>query len=342
VSRYSAILAAGICLAVGSAGWALDGIRTTDGGAPQPGEIKAIGPFEVELLVGRRSRMIPVNQIVAIYFDDEPDELTKGRDALLDGRYEDALATLGKLDPDEQKRPEIKQDIEYYTALCRAELALGGGGDILAAGRQMAAFVNTYKDSYHWLKANEILGDLYLANGDYKFAEDSYARLSQAPWPDYKMRAGVAVGGARLAQDKTAEALESFEGVLAIDATGELADLQRLAATLGRARCLTAEKQYHEAIETINGVILAVDPEQVELCAQAYNALGTALRESGEIKQARMAFLHVDVLYFAVPQMHAEALANLAELWEESNMTERAARARRILKTRYKNSPWAE
>jgi hypothetical protein len=340
-SRW-AVLAAGAWLAAGGVGWALDTVRTTEGGAPLPGKITAVSPFEIELQRGEKGRTIPVNEIVSISFDGEPDDLTAARNAVLGSHYEDALAALGKIDADKLTRPEIRQDVEFYAALCRAELALGGSGEIVAAGRQMAAFVNTHKDSYHWLKANEVLGDLYLANGDYSFAEDSYARLGKAPWPDYKMRAGAAVGWARLAQNKPAEALESFEGVLATDATGELADAQRLEATVGKARCLTAAQRYDEAIKILNGVIATLDPEKVEINARAYNALGAALKASGDINGALLAFLHVEVLYFSVPQTHAEALANLAELWEKMNQPERAARDRTILKTRYKNSPWAE
>jgi len=55
-----------------------------------------------------------------------------------------------------------------------------------------------------------------------------------------------------------------------------------------------------------------------------------------------LAFLHVDVLYFTVPEAHAEALANLVELWEAMHKTERAQRARAILDEQYRNSPWAK
>ena len=55
-----------------------------------------------------------------------------------------------------------------------------------------------------------------------------------------------------------------------------------------------------------------------------------------------LAFLHVDVLYFSVPEAHAEALANLVELWTELPNTERAVRARKILQEQYANSPWAK
>ena len=337
-----AILAAGVWLAAGGVGRALDAIKTATTPVPLRGEIKVMTPVEVELRLGAGTKKVSVNEIVYISYDSEPAGLKTGRIALLAGRYEDALASLEKVSAEEQNRPEIKQDVEFYSALCRAELALGGSGDVIAAGRLMAAFVKTYKGSYHWLKANEVVGDLLVANGQHEQAEKYYAELGKAPWPDYQMRAGVAVGRARLAQKKTAEALDSFESVLKTDATGELAQLERLAATVGKARCQIANKQYDEAIKTVNDVIAKIDPEQVELNARAYNALGTALKDAGRVKEALLAFLHVDVLYFTVPEEHAEALANLAELWEKARKPERADRARRTLEERYKNSPWAK
>ena len=343
MNRRCLVLAAGVWLAAGGASWALDMITTAKERVPLRGDIKAMSPFEVELQIGRLTKKVAVNEIVSISYDNEPAALKTARIALLAGRYEDALASLEKVKADEQKRLEIKQDIEFYTALCRAELALGGRGEIVAAGKPMAAFVATHTGNYHWLKANEVVGDLLVANGQYDRAETYYDLVrAKAPWPDHKMRAGVAVGRARLAQNKTAEALQSFESVLKMDTAGELAESQRLAATIGKARCQIANKQYEEAIKSVNGVIAKVDREQIELSARAYNALGTGLKKSNRTKEALFAFLHVDVLYFTVPETHAEALANLAELWEKVGKAGRAARARRRLEEQYKNSPWAK
>lgn len=338
-------IAAGVCLAVGAVGRA-DTIRTSTQTVPLPGTIQKMSPLEVELKLGVSTKTIPVNEIVSISYDREPDRLKTARNAVLNGRYEDALSLLNKMELADQTRPEIKQDIEFYRALCRAELALGGSGEIVAAGKQMAAFVKAHPGSYHWLKANEVLGDLYLAIGPdeqtaYELAEEHYAELGKAPWPDYKMRAGVAVGRARLAQGKTAEALKSFESVLEMGATGPLAQAQRLAAMIGKARCLIAGEKHDQAVQLARQAIASSDPERVELNARAYNTLGTALRKLGRTKEAVLAFLHVDVLYFSVPETHAEALANLAQLWQQIHKPEQADRARRMLEQRYRNSRWA-
>jgi TolA-binding protein len=48
------------------------------------------------------------------------------------------------------------------------------------------------------------------------------------------------------------------------------------------------------------------------------------------------------VLYFSNPQWHAEALWNLASLWQELKKIDRATQSSALLKERYPNSPWAK
>ncbi|MEE8450795.1 MAG: tetratricopeptide repeat protein, partial [Thermoguttaceae bacterium] len=244
--------------------------------------------------------------------------------------------------PDQLTRNVIRQDFEFYKAFCAAKLALGGTGTIEDAGGQMIAFVNNNTGSYHYLEACESVGDLLVAKGKHASAAGFYGRLAKAPWPDYKMRAGVAIGRAQLAQGQMTEAARSFDAVLAINAQGDLAKTQRLAATLGKARCLAAAGRHDDAIEMVDGILAKSDPEDVELYARAYNTLGTALRKAGRDRDALLAFLHVDVLYFTLPEAHAEALANLAELWDAMHKNERAVRARATLDEQYRNSPWAK
>jgi hypothetical protein len=80
------------------------------------------------------------------------------------------------------------------------------------------------------------------------------------------------------------------------------------------------------------------DPENVPLMARAYNVLGAAQRQLGHTKEALLAFLHVDVLYAGEHDAHAEALSNLADLWEQDHQVERADRARKTLMERYPES----
>ena len=92
----------------------------------------------------------------------------------------------------------------------------------------------------------------------------------------------------------------------------------------------------------VEQVIKDADPEQKELHARAYNALGSCYQRAGQAKDALLAYLHVDVLYSSVPDAHAEALANLATLWRSIGQESRAREARQVLEQRYANSKWAK
>ena len=136
--------------------------------------------------------------------------------------------------------------------------------------------------------------------------------------------------------------MTAFDKVLATEAEGKSAQTQRMAATLGKAGALVALKKPDEAIKTVEEFLDKADPENSPLMATAYNILGTAQRQAGRTKEALLAFLHVDVLYASVPDAHAEALANLADLWEQVHKTERANRARKTLLEQYPDSPWVK
>jgi tetratricopeptide (TPR) repeat protein len=307
------------------------------------GEVTAMTSREVTVKTRKGDVVTPVNQITAILYEGEPSTLNHARTAIANGRYEDALAALEKIDQSRVQRPQVLQDIEFYKALCAARMALRGDGAIREAGSQMAKFVGAAENNYHWLQANELVGDLLVANGQYAAAASYYATVGKAPWPDYQMRASVAIGRALLADGNVDEALKTFDRVIATrvedsDAPGKT---QQMLAMLGKARCLAAKNDQEAAIKLIQEVIAQANPENVALQAQAYNALGSALRKANKPQDALLAFLHVDVLYFASAEAHAEALANLAELWNEVHKPDRAIQARETLKTRYKNTRWA-
>jgi len=345
MKKRSVVLAFVLLLATTAAGWALDTVQTTKG--KQGGRVVGMSPIKVDLEQGaglaKEIREIPVNQVVAIFFEDDPLDLKIAKTHVVAGRFAEAQQALERI-KDDAGRPEIQQDIDFYKALCAARLALGGSGKIADAGRMMKAFADAdaHKGSYHYFEASEAAGDLLVAVRQYGLAAEYYARLEKAPWPDYKMRAGAAAGRAFLAQGKTDEAIKSFDKVLATEAGGELADAQRAMANLGKAGVLTAAKKPDEAIKIVDAVLQKADPEDMQLMARAYNVLGTAQRQAGRTKEALLAFLHVDVLYSGVPEAHAEALANLADLWGQVHKAERAQRAQKTLEEQYPDSPWAK
>ena len=344
--RYLTI--AGCCLTfvlAAAPALALDQIRTAKGTAIN-GTVEEANPREVAIkLPNGDIDRIPVNEIEYIKFNGEPPQLNVARTAALGGRFEDALRVLEKLAAEKIDRVDVQTEMQYLQAYSQAKLALSGGGDILAAGKQLREFVQKNASNYHFLEASELLGDIFTAINKPDLATQQYAAVERgAPWEDVKMRVRIAKGYALLAQNKPQDAQAEFDGALALAGKSDspLIVRQQQAAQLGKAACLAAADKAAEGITMTEAVIAAADPEQGELFARAYNTLGTCLRAAGKKKEALLAFLHVDVLYAAQAQAHAEALKNLTELWPEVGQPQRAVEAQELLKSRYPNSRWAK
>lgn len=339
--RVAGILGVAIGLAVGAAADAADTVRTAN--ASYSGEITAMGPVELTIKTRRGDVTTSVSEIVSVTFESEPPMLNAARQAAVAGRYEDALGMLERIDPAKVSRDSVRQDIAFYQAMSAARLALRGQGSVPEAGGRMAAFVAGAKDNYHWFEANELVGDLLMANGQFAAAVDYYAVVAEAPWPEVQRRAKIAVGRAELAAGELDAALGSFQKILdaACDDNQPECRRQQLLATLGKARCFVAQGKPDEALPLVEQVIAQAGAEDSLVQARAHNALGTALRKLDKPQEALLAFLRVDVLYFAQAEEHAEALANLAELWNEVHQPGRAIQAQQTLKNRYRNTRWA-
>ena len=331
-----AFLAAMLVVSASSIAVSADRVRTTK--RTLTGKVIEMSLLEVTIEKASARTSVAVNEIISITWEGEPAMVTTARAAMAAGRYEDALESIQKVKTDQLKRLEVLQEVKFIEALASARLALAGNGDVRQAGSLMAAFVKEYGQNYHFLEACEYVGDLLVANGLSDRAEQYYGQLAKVPWPAYKMKAGVSIGKAQLAQGKAEDALKSFQAVLDDPTPGEAADRRRLAATLGKARCLAAAAKHDEAIAMIDGVIAQADPERVELLAETYNALGLAHQQAGRTKDAILAFLHVDLLYFGASAAHITALENLVQLWNEVQKPERADKAAEILKERYNHA----
>lgn len=307
----------------------------------ETGEITKTTPLEVTIERGSATKTIPVSEIRTIVFGGEPAELTQARVNADNGGFKPALAALEKIDLAQVKNELIRQDIDFYKAYCAAKLALLGERPVTEAGREMYAFVNIAKQNYHFLQATEILGDLLVASGKYSDAQRQYDTLAKTPWPSYKMRAAVLTGRALQAEKKHAEALQQFNAALSLKDDSEEGKRQALAAQLGKSVSLSATGKVDEGVKIVQEVISQANPEDKELNARAYNALGNCYEQASQTKAALFAYLHTDLLYSTVPEAHAEALARLSELWERIGQPTQARQARETLQERYSSTRWA-
>lgn len=321
--------------------WALDSVRTV---ADQTvnGKITEVTALKVVLAAtGGQQKEVPVNEIVSLTFDNEPSLLRKGRSEALAGNYADAASALERVKIPGDARHEMTAELSFYKAYVAAKQAVAGEGDIAEAGKLLIAFINQEPNSCHFYRANELVADLLVAKGSYSAAENYYRKLADTPWPDYKMRAGLAIARSKMAEGKPADAAKAFDDVLAVQGSGEQVEAHRAAATLGKLRCSLNTGKPEETVKAVEAIIAKTEDDRPALLAQAYNVLGLALKKAGQNKEAMMAFLRVDLLYSeADPDAHAEALGNLIDVFNALQQTDRALRATQTLQERYPGSRW--
>lgn len=323
-----------------SFGQALDRIRLRRGS--EAGEVTKMSPISVSIERGGETKEVSIVEIRSIIFKDEPSELTQARLSANNGGYQSALTRLDAIEMRNIKNEFIQQEIEYYKAFCKAKLALVGSHDLQQAGTALSRFVSGNSQSYHYLDATELLGDMLVTTKRFAAAEKQYEKLAKAPWPSYRIRSGVLVGETLIAQEKYDEALAQFDVALGTQDDSPEGKTQQLAAQLGKGVATAGLGKVPEGAAMVEQVIRDADPEDANLLAHAYNALGDCYRQAGEPKNALYAYLHTDLLYGRVADAHAEALFHLTPLWDSIGQAGEARKARQMLEQQYPTSRWAK
>ena len=316
--------------------------KDDDSGKPSRGKIIAMTAEVLTLQQPALEDKIPVNVILRINLQGEPVSLKDVRKDVLNGDYAGAQKRLKEINVENIDRDYIKQDIDYYTVLCDARLALAGSGDVLESGKQAFKFAKENPNHYRYFEVCELLGDLLVASGNTARARTFYGILEKSPYEDYKMRARIAVGQAMLSEGKVPEALALFEKVLAHAGEGDSEEQQKQLAKVGKARCLALSGKAGEATKMAEEVIAKASANEISLLASAYNTLGICLQQSKKDQEAMFAFLHVETLYSGDPSAHAEALYRLTQVYETLRKADRLQETKRDLKEKYPESRWAK
>jgi tetratricopeptide (TPR) repeat protein len=320
---------------------AADSVKTTTDPAPVSGSVE-ITQKEITVRQGVITKVIPVNEVDYIVFETEPLKMKEARAAARKGEFDDVMKAIGKIDPSDIRRPEIKADYEFFKALASARLAMAGEGSKPDAGKLLVAFEKNYEQSYHYFDICEAMGDLFVSLNKHEQAAAYFSKLADSPWADLQMHGKVLLAQSLASQKKYKEAIAKFDDVLAANAgNNKQAEHEKQTAALGRATAIGATGKPEESIKAIQKMIDGAANEDDQFYAKAYNALGTCYQMAGKNKEALLAFLHTNLLYAQFPEEDAEALFNLSRLWSEVNQGNRGARALATLHEKYPYSPWA-
>lgn len=320
-----------------------DRVLTTEGGLT--GKVVATSADAVDLEErSGETRKIPIDKVREVQFSGEPQSLRAARSLLARGRAADAVDEVAKIEAAELDGAEqlLLDEVDFVKAAAAGRAALAAGADPKDSGRLVSEFLAKHPKSHHFYAMQQLLGDLLAKAGKPDMALTAYSTLAKGP-PALKVRAAAAKAGMLFDQQKFAEAMAEYDAAITIDANDDASAEQKRSAQLGKARCLAQTGKNAEAVALVQGLIKQTDPEEKELLGRAYNVLGSAYRAAGDKDQdALISFLTVDLVYNGSPESHAEALANLADLWDKVKQTERAREARKALQESYPASPWAK
>ena len=332
----------------GSFGWLPNASAQKDqvytlSGSTLSGTVTTTTPLQITVDVQGNPRTVKVNDIRRVMFAEDPPELNLGRGRILAGKYESGLRELQKLDPATINRSIVRRDLQYFLAYAQGRLALTAGGSKSKASEAMLAFVRAAPETFHFFDAAELLGDLAVSQEDYASAVRYYGTIAtKAPFPGYQMRALIAEARALAAQQMFVEAEKKFDQAIGIDTNTGESKRQKKLAQIGKAHAIAQSGSPQKGIAMIEQIITENDASDTELFGRAYNALGDCLLSTDQTKAALMAYLHVDVLFYSDPQIHAKALYHLSQLWADVGKSDRAVAARNLLDTRYPGSIWSQ
>ena len=314
------------------------------GGPAVAGAVVSVSPAGVDIENSEgQTQSIGVETIREVQFGAEPQSVKNARSMLLRGRGADARDEVAKIGADElaDAEPLVLAEVDYVTAAAAGRAALEAGGDVGGAIKAVAGYLAKHAKSHHFFEMQELAGDLAARAGKPTEALAAYEQLAAGP-PALKVRAAAAKAGLLLGQGKVEEALKEYEAAVALAGNDKATQPQKRTAELGRAKCLALSGKHDAAVAAVQQIIDAADPEEKELLSRAYGVLGAAYRGMGGREQdALIQYLTIDLVYNTLPETHAEALFNLAELWAKGGRQDRSREAQQNLKEVYPASPWA-
>lgn len=346
--HYTLALALLFGIAVSGRAADIDSVQQISDGRVIGGEITKISRTEIVVhqQVGNRDISIPANDVARVEWKNEPPVLGLARSNENSGNLANALAgyqeALGALPAGTSP---LKVELDFLLARTTAKIAQGDPEQLPTAVQKLEAFTNTNRDFIRYFPAQLLLAETALMADDYATADRAFNILEQAPWPDYQMAGQLGKARTLLAQNKVTDAKAIFDQVAAASPKGAAEKSRQLEAMLGQANCMQRQGQYAPAIETLQQVIDQTAASDTRLLAEAYLELGDCYAAEGQqLKQAVLAYLHVDVIptLSRHADLHAQALYNLAKLWPAVGQPGRGAEASAKLEQDYPNSEWTK
>ena len=320
----------------------------------QSGTITAETQTEVVLKKGRREKKIAVNEIERVNYNKEPRGISQARineqsgqrlkdvlDAYRKG-YEE-VATLALKDT-KTDFSNLKRNLRFAEARVLARLAVAANDEQMAdeAIEMLTRFAEKNPKSRYHFPLHSHLAKLYLLKGDAEAARKALAVVAGCPFPEWRLAAHIDLARIDMSRGDYDKALEALSRIISQTSStdDEKLKAQRQAATIQKARCLVAKKEFEQAAKFLNEAIGKTPQENRQSRAEGYGALGDCYLAQNKAEKALLQYLRVIVLYPDVREQRARALYFAAKCWDELREDKKAAKLRQELALQYPNSTW--
>lgn len=293
-------------------------------------------------LSGGKEETVPVSDIKAVRFDQEPSLLAQAQsneragalDAALE-KYQQVMSELAGSD----KR--LVSEVQFLIARTLVRQALADPSKREAAMKAISEFRGGARSNFRYLEATLLEAALATAADDRASAQTLLQEVQASSVKGFQLQAGVQLGRLLLKSGDAVAARQSFEQVVQQSSGDSASATAKFDGMLGIALCQSQQGQVSEALATLDQVVAQASDSDTRVLAEVWNQKGDCLRQLNQSRAALMAYLHVDILYSSEPAEHAQALLRLSQLWGPTGHQDRAEDAAARLRDKYPNSTWA-
>ena len=321
----------------------LDSIYKFSGGGGSTkvsGKVDDMTPAGVIIVTRGKKTTIPSQEIRKIVYSGQSSQLDRTRERIMSGSFDQGLTELAKVD--DKKDPFVAHEIAFLESWCHANLALDGDKPLKSAGTYVNSFLQKYKKSYHFYPMTELKGRLLQSLKRTDLATAEFKKLSEAQWPEYNYKGHYLLAETLNSQGQHAQAVTECDAILSGADNSDVAQQYKRLATCAKAKSQALAGETAGIEEPIRQLIKVENPDNKKLFAAAYNAWGVYHFKAGRLKEAREKFLMTHLLITSEAEAHAEALFYLSQIWPKLENTDEANKTRELLKSRYRNSYWAQ
>lgn len=283
---------------------------------------------------------IPSSEIRNVVYFGQSSAFERAEQRIKAGNFLQGLEEAGKVD--DKGNPFVTHELAFMKAIAEGNLAIAGNFGAREAGTTLNNFLTKYKKSYHFYPATELKGRLLFALKFIDLAEAEFELLTRSNWPEFVTKGHYFLAQTAIAKKQFAQAIDHCDQILSSTNNDDVAQqYQQLAkCTKAKAECLSGSPEAAES--ALKKIIEVENPDNQAVFAAAYNALGVCHFTANRLKEAREKFLMTHLLMYSQSDAHAEALYYLAQVWAQLDNGDQSSKMRELLKSRYRNSYWAQ